>query len=1385
VEKPTYDVFLSYSDKDRELIEDLAARLKRRKINPWLYKHELIGGRLWKGEVQEALGTCQACAICIGAQGLTKWQREEADAAITRQVNEETGQVFLVFLPGSEQVDRNKLPVFLKERTYFEFHGTLDNPEVLRDIVTSIRGDRPRSGRRGKSKASTDCPYRGLKYFDVKDWNLFYGRETLIDGLLAKWAPLSSDNRFLAIIGPSGSGKSSLARAGLLGLLERKPNLFPGSEHWPPRVIFKPGRHPLETLVSILRPGDPTEESSALVDLFSTNPRTLHRTAMGRASEGQRFVVLVDQFEEIFTLCKSEALRQAFIENVLTAVTEVEGRTAIVITLRSDFIGHCLAYRQLADALNARSAFLAPMTKEELRRCIEKPAEAAHLTLEGGLSDLLIGEVLGQAGGLPLLGHALDQIWHERKGALLTVSSYRDIGGVAGALERHAETIFSQFTVAEKEACRRVLLQLVQVDEQRGATKRRCDRSELISSSDTEDDGQAESAVVSKLTRERLLTTEAVGEEKRPMVELAHEALLNNWSLFKEWIEQDREALRTRRRLDEAVAEWIGNNRDSSFLYRGARLAQAEEWKDRHPGELNQDARAFLATSVAERDRERRRLRNWAIASTAAAVVAIAAATTALYLRHIAVQQRSVAEAENLAATSLRQSQRDPVLGLLLSIKAVRLADFGGQPHLPSAEEALRNNLSVFRGSPLPTGKVRTAALSADRRWLTVAGSDGAISVWDLGDGGPPKRLSLKENSARSTEQIAVSTGGKWLLIADTDDSHLLQLNAKGTAESDFPLKGEDWLFGSDPFSLDGRWLVTRKDDAFLLRPLTAPPRIVATFKIQPEALAFSPDGRWLAMLESNSLALWDLAIPNPNPRFRVPGGGKSLTFSSDSQWVVAAEPGRDGAVQAWKISPSAGLGMPVRFGLDSCAWSESAAPSALDSLLFSRIPNFARCYMQVVTGGAKVRLNSPLFTAATIDSQNKSFAAGSSAGSISIGSLSPSSISPWTGALQAGPVWLLSFQGSKLISQGGGDPPRVFEVLSGPDVAGIEPLRFPRAPGTVAVSPQGWRLSVDPASHKATLWGPRGPQLVAAAEQASQPWIFSPDGHFLAAAGVDGRPRAWRINGNDLTSSPVSFSTQYHHATPATVLAFSPDQRWIASGDQNGEARLWSLQNPNAEPLPLTNSEGGVAALAFRSDGRVIATAARNVAVRLRDLNDDGLAPADRPEFPGDRLGIQGRIPGGAVTALTFLKDGRLALAGSRDRVKLWRSNRQESFLNSGGSLVMLAANPQGNRLAGQSASGSVQIWSLESKDPFPDPVRLPESFQSFAFTPDGNGLWTVGKDGRLQRWELRTDKLLETACRAAGRNLTEQREWREYIPSSEPYEKNEPCPEFPKAFD
>jgi WD40 repeat protein/energy-coupling factor transporter ATP-binding protein EcfA2 len=1423
VEKARFDVFLSHATPDKPAVEELARLLKKRGFAPWLDKWNLIPGEPWQEAIEKALEDCTACAVCLGPSGTGPWQNEEMRAAIDRRVSGERAQfrVIPVLLPGAERGEPSRLPAFLRATTWVEFRETLDDEMALHRLDCGIRGIPPGSDP-GEAVAEGACPYRGLQVFDVGDALFFFGREALTGWLLDKLRTDRTGNRFLAVVGPSGSGKSSLARAGLIANLKRGE--IPGSDTWPV-AICKPGAQPLESLAVALagaaRLGDSPSAVRELIRDLGSDPRMLHlttRLSLRDAPADRRLVVLVDQFEEVFTLCPDEAQRQAILANLLHAATAADGQTVVVVTLRADFYGRCAVYPDLAAAISDRQSLVGPMTRDELRSAVERPAYLTGCELEGGLADLLLNEVAAQPGSLPLLEHALLQIWQRREGGRrLTVAAYQEIGGVAGALEKHAEEVYSGFSEDEKETCRRVFLRLVQVDEQGRATKRRLSLDDLPP--ETAEDSKPVGTVVGRLIDARLLTSD---QEKHPTVELAHEALLAHWERLKTWIEQDHEALRTRRRLDEAVAEWLGRNRDPSFLLEGGRLAQAEEWAERHPREIGPEVRDFLTASVAERDRERqreldqakaleeeqrrradsehqraeeqglarRRLKVWTIASIVTAAVAIAAAGTALYLKHLADQQQSVAVASDLAANSTLIAQRDSALGLLLSVKAVQLAALGGQPHLSLAEEALRENLSVFRGSPLSTGRVRAASVSPDRSWLAVSGTDGATSLWSLGDKGPVIRLKIEGKSAGSSVgQVAVSAGGKWLLASYEEGAYLHQLDADHHQHATLFLKGEDWLLGSDPFSLDGGKLLTRREsDTWALRDLADPSRTIIALKIRPSSLAFSPNGQWLAALELGSLAVWDLVVPSANLRFRIPVNEKlhALVFSSDSQWVVAAEPGKDGAVQAWKLSQPSKMGPAVSFSLQTCKWSEPEAPSAEDPPFFPKIPSFASCFVFIsLAGDVKVRLGVEPFTTAAADLQSNIFAAGSEAGIIRIGHLDMKSVSPWAGRFQAGPIWLLALQGRWLVSQGGGDPPRKLEVLPGLNIEGPEPLGLTHIPGTVAISTQGWRLSVEAATHKATFWGPQGPQPVGAAEQAVAPWTFSPDGQWFAAAGLDGRPRVWQINMDGTASEPKLFSTQFHHGFPVTALSFSPNQLWLASGDQNGNSRLWSLKSMQAEPRPLTNSEGGAAAFAFSPDGRHIATAARNgPAVRLRDLNDDGPAAADRPEFPANRLGPSGIGLGGPASAIAFLPDGRLALGSVGNQIELWQAKRPGKYLDSKTpDTSFLAASANAKHLASVSSNGTVQVWSIEGRDPYSEPVRLRGVFKSLAFTPDGNGLWTVDNAGLLQHWTLETEELLETACKAVGRNLTE-REWKQYIPS-ERYQERKPCLEFPKAYD
>jgi len=465
-----------------------------------------------------------------------------------------------------------------------------------------------------EAATASEGPYRGLHYFDVRHAPFFFGREAETDWLLDELRPPIGrrvKNRLLAIIGPSGSGKSSLARAGLIAALKRGE--IEGSSEWP-IIICRPGNDLLESLAIALlsESSDVSHKTSPIYDLIEnllSDKRTLHlctRLKLRDSPPERRLVILVDQFEEAFTLCQDDAPRQALIENLVYAANVPSGQTWVLLTLRADFYGWCAAYPTLAASLSDRQVLVGPMLQDQLRRAIEQPAHLLGYQFEAGLLDMLLRDMRNQAGCLPLLQYALQELWERRQGQQLTHSAYRAIGRVEGALDRQAETVFNCFDEVQQQVCRRVFLRLTQPGEGTEDTARRVPFHELIPAT-----GERETVegVVRLLAgaHARLITIEgSEGPEDKQFVEVAHEALIQGWSRLREWIEQDRESLHIHRRLTEAARDWNDNNRDRSYLHRGVRLIEADEWATSHTDDINELERAFLDAGLAQREVETR-----------------------------------------------------------------------------------------------------------------------------------------------------------------------------------------------------------------------------------------------------------------------------------------------------------------------------------------------------------------------------------------------------------------------------------------------------------------------------------------------------------------------------------------------------------------------------------------------------------------------------------------------------------------------------------------------------------------------------------------------------------------------------------------------------------
>jgi WD40 repeat protein len=1410
LEKDRYDVFLSHATPDKPVVEELARLLTLHGLRPWLDKWDLVPGEPWQEAIEKALAECPACAVCIGASGFGGWQTEEMNAAIQLQVGKKRGRVIPVLLPGAERGERSALPLFLQGRTWVDFHGSLNEERVLRRLVRGIRGERPGPDAED-AVAEGVCPYWGLDYFDVGDSAFFHGREDLTGWLLAKLRPTDLGHRFLAIVGPSGSGKSSLARAGLLGALRNGE--IPGSDEWP-LAVCRPGKQPLESLAVALRPDDSPAAVSDLIRHLAGDPRMLHlttRLALGAAPADRRFVVLVDQLEEVFTLCEEEAERRAFLDNLLYAARAAEGRTAVALTLRADFYGHCTRYPELAAALSDRTELVGPMSEAELRRAIEEPARLAGCELEGGLTELLIRDVLGEIGGLPLLEHALLQIWQAREGRRLEVAAFRAIGGVVGALERHAEGIFSRFTPAQQEACRHLFLRLVQVDENREVTKRRLAAAELVSAHDPDGDRQAASAVLSGLTRERLLTTEAAGEDRLPTVELAHEALLAHWPRLERWIETDRKSLRTRRQLDEAVAEWLASGREPSFLYRGARLAQAEEWAGQHRDELGARAGEFLAASLAERDQEarreldhvrtleeeqrrradaeqqradelaqgRRRLKRWAIAAAATAAVAVAAALAAFHSRQLAEQRRQIARAGEIAERSRTTGASDPQLGLLLALESLKMAETSGEPYLPAAQSALRWALARSGGTPLPSGPALAMVMLRSRNLLATLGLDRHLRLWSVS---PPFAGRDLGALPEPVSQLAASPDGAWLLLAGGQSTRLLDLRppeAKLAAAEVFP--GEDWVKTDFPFSPDGRWLATRRQDGFLaLRDLRKPPLQPVRLSSHPlQTFTFSPDGQTLATASTGGLLeRWDLnalsAVPRPVQLDEIPV--QKLAFSADGATLTATTKSVTSAfVNVWS-ERNGGLQGPRQ--LNRCLGADQVIRDDRNALLFLLCASPEESLVwSLAPGAGEPEVQWP-FEVRTIDlSPDRHWLAlGDAKGNLYRTAFSghlPAAGEPFS--TQA-PARTVAFSASSgwLLTHGRNEAPRLWAVGALSANPGFEPQVYHGALGQIPLlTALGEVLHRDPAAGLLRLWTLAGNPVAPGfpgSENVTALRAVSADGLWYAAVRNPGELLAWRRD-EGRGAEPLRWST----ALKLQKLELSPHGHWLAGSVAGGETWLWDLRHPQAPPHPLTRFQE-VKAIAFSPDETQVATTGTPGGLRLRSLAGGTVARTDSPD-PKELTF--------ALGALAFSPDGQWLAAGGRDdRLLLREAGGREVILeNRCGLLRSLTFSHDGSWLAAGCDDGTLELWHWAGRRTASTPILLPAGSQipvsALVFTPDG--LLSATQDGTVRRWELHNQKLAALACQSAGRTLSEK-EWRTYL-LSETYQPGEPCVGLPKA--
>ncbi len=1238
-------------------------------------------------------------------------------------------------------------------------------------------------------------PYPGLRAFEPDEDYLFFGREKEIDELLERLR----HTRVLSVIGGSGSGKSSLVRSGLIPALQGGFMVEAGSS-W--RVaILRPGEDPIGNLARCL---DAPEVLGAAADLAETNrtmlEATLRSSALGLVEAvhcaclpaDDNVLVVVDQFEELFRFKQSRTIGNAaedataFVKLLLEATKQEQAPVYILITMRSDFIGDCMVFAGLPEAISAGQYLIPRMTREQLRAAITGPAAVGGAPIASRLVVRLLNEVGDDPDQLPVLQHALMRTWdywtqHHTQNEPLDLHHYEAIGTMSASLSQHAEEAFQELSDHEKIIAAKLFKALTDTTEDKRGVRRPTPVRNICTACEAHEEEIF--AVVERFRQPGrtflmppaftprpvlgLLDFTPEGREQRQeerasetripltldtILDISHESLIRQWDRLKQWEKEEAQSVELYQRLRQTATLWKqgeaglwGTPDLDVALHWRAQEQPTVVWTERYGGGYTL-AMEFLEASEqnrrANQQAARRRRQRIRIGFMTGFLIVLVLMLISLRGWQQAAREKQLANFDDLIAQTTAAGERHPQRSLLLAAEALQLTEQRGGPSLEDAKQIILQTLTNTGGVSLlgHTERINTIALSPDGRWLATGSDDRSVKLWDVS-----AAIHQHQNLTAITlaghkspvRTLAITPDSHWLATGGNDSEVLLwDLTAPNPGAEPESLKGHEGAIVTLASTPDGHWLVTGSDDHTVrLWDLTAANPSSNSKRLLGHdstisALIISPDSHWLITgSEDQTACLWDLTAPQtqldcPHRLSGHTGPVSALTVSPDGHWLVTSSD--DHTARLWDLL------------------SISQTETALHLL-------------QGHTGR---------ITSMAVSPDSRWLATGSEDRTARLWDLtapeSPDRQFVLRGHKDAILTTLITPDGHWLVTGSQDNSVRLWDLTTIPQPGALS-LALRGHDGRVtalAVSSDSRWLFTSSRDSTVRLWdllAPLAPDLplsLSGHSAAVTSLSISPDGQWLATGSDDHTARLWNLD-EPIGMMPPSTIVLQGHNSSVRAVAFSRDGHWLATGGERGTARLWNLRDPNlaSNHTALPSTTGPIRTLTFSPDSTKLVTGSEGNTASIWDITAP--TPTEQPVI------LSGH--GGPVRVVVFSPDGHWLVTGGRDSIaRLWnlgatsstteryeRYERYEHYLLAGhtDAITTAAFSPDSRWLATGSEDNTVRLWEVTAQNPAAHSIVLSDHtglIRAVAFSPDSHWLASGSEDSTARLWDMNTLKPL-----------------------------------------